>query len=337
MCLTPIRATFTYSVNSKTGMPEREAGRPTFDPEGEQYLPCGKCDECVSRRAIEWATRAKHEISLHKENCFITLTYDNDSRPDKILKEDFQKFLKSLRKKYNLTKKLRYMVSYEYGTKNNNFHLHAILFGFNFKKQKLYKYNNSYPLFTSVDLEALWSHGYHSIGEANGKTAYYIASYALKGNSKETINQKTGEIEKFNDCMDVSKRPAIGLSYFVKNAAQIINSGNVPRYYEKKLSEPEWCLERFPEYAQSIAQFPLLAEKLEEKKNEKIIQRSDDEIFAKFTLLSQKRNSSDSPYRASSKSDKRGDKDFQKRLIFGNHLKNNRDNYVREKPKEKHD
>lgn len=335
MCLNPIRATFTYDVDVKTGMPKRQAGRPTFDPEGELCLPCGKCDECISRRAIEWATRAKHEISLHNENCFITLTYDNESRPTKILKSDFQKFLKRLRKKYN--RDIRYMVSYEYGTKNNNFHMHAILFNFNFPNQKLFKYNNQNPLFTSQDLEDLWDHGYHSIGEANEKTAYYIASYALKGNDKEVIDPVTGEIDQFTDCMDVSKRPAIGLRYFVKNAEQIISSGNVPRYYEKKLSEPEWCLERFPEYANVISKFPLLAEQLEETKAERLVQRSDHEIFAKFTINTRKHNSSDSNYRTSSQANKKSSRHFQERKIISDYLKQRRDDYVTITKGQKHD
>lgn len=309
-------------------MPQRDAGRPTFDPEGEICLPCGKCDECISRRAIEWATRAKHEISCHEDNCFITLTYDNDSRPERILKADFQKFLKRLRKKYNLKNKLKYMVSYEYGTKNNNFHMHAILFGYNFKNQKLYKYNNDNPLFTSQDLADLWPYGYHSIGEANAKTAYYIASYALKGNSKEAVNPNTGEIDDFTDCMDVSKRPAIGLSYFVKNAEQIISSGNVPRYYQKKLLEPEWCLDKFPQYAKIISKFPELAEKLDEINHQKFTQRSDHEIFAAHTIKSRKNNASDTSFREASGTSKKNNRHFQERKIISNYLKNKRDNYV---------
>jgi hypothetical protein len=337
MCLNPIRATFTYTVNKKTGMPERDPGRPTFDPEGELKIPCGKCDECISRRAIEWSMRAKHEISLHEENCFITLTYDDNSRPKEILKSDFQKFLKRLRKKYHLHNKIRYMVSYEYGTKNNNFHMHAILFGFDFKKQKLLNKNNGNPLYTSEDLGALWTHGYHSIGQANEKTAYYIASYALKGNNKEVVDPESGEINQFTDCMDVSKRPAIGLRYFVKNAEQIVNTGNIPRYYEKKLADPEWCLEKFPEYAKQIGKFPLLLEQLEESKYNNFKERSDHEIYAKFVINSQKSDSSNTAYRASSGSSKKCNKLFQERLTFGKHLKMNRDNFVSGNQRKKHD
>ena len=95
MCLFPISATFEYTVNKETGMPVREAGKPRLDKEGELKLPCGKCRECISKRAVEWATRARHEISLHKQNSFITLTYNPENLPSKLItdevKQDFKK------------------------------------------------------------------------------------------------------------------------------------------------------------------------------------------------------------------------------------------------------
>lgn len=313
MCLNPIRASFTYTAHEKTGMPVREAGRPKFDPEGELKLPCGKCDECISKRAIDWATRAKHEISLHKENCFITLTYDDDHRPDGIVKKDFQNFIKRLRKKYKLENKLRYMVSYEYGTKTNLPHMHAILFGFDFKEQKLLKYNNGNPLFTSKDLSQLWDKGFHSIAEANEKTAYYIASYALKGNDKEVTNPETGEINQYRDCMDVSKRPAIGYNYFLKNAEQLVYSGDMlPRYYAKKLEEL----------------FPELHEVYQNNLYEVINNRSNHEIFAKFTIKDQKNSLHSTVYRENSGTNKKDYRCFNEKEFLRQRLKTNRDDYV---------
>ena len=185
MCLFPVRASFTYEACKKTGMPLREAGRPRLDPEGELRLPCGKCNECVSKRAIEWATRARHEISEHNENSFITLTYSPENlNSNFIIKSDFQKFMKKLRKK--LKRKIRYMVSYEYGSINYRPHMHALIFGYSPNNQEFLKKTPSgHNLFTSREIESLWSKGFHSIGEANEKTAYYIASYALKGRERD--------------------------------------------------------------------------------------------------------------------------------------------------------
>jgi len=327
MCLNPIRASFDYTVDDKTGMAIREAGRPKFNTEGDLKLPCGKCHECISKRALEWATRAKHEISLHKENCFITLTYNDDNRPNGIVKSDFQNFIKRLRKKYK-SKRLRYMVSYEYGTKTNLPHMHAILFNYNPPHQKLLKYNKGNPLFTSKEIENLWQYGFHSIAEANEKTAYYIASYALKGNDKEVTNEETGEINEFRDCMDVSKRPAIGLEYFLKNAPQICGNGIVPRYYEKKLQDPDWCLERFPEHKNIIQEFPQLADNLEEKKTLNLKERSDHEIFARFTIQNQKSTLHSTNFRENYRTNKKDYRKFKEQEFLKESLKRKRDDYV---------
>ena len=339
MCLNPMRASFTYEVNEKTGMAFREEGRPTLDPEGELLLPCGKCHECISKRAVEWATRAKHEISCHDENCFITLTFTDETRPETMqdAKEEFKLFMKRLRKKFKLENKIRYMVSYEYGSKNNNIHMHSILFGFNFKKQKLINKNNGNPLYTSQDLADLWKHGYHSIGEANEKTAYYIASYALKGNDKEVICEESGEVNQFRDCMDVSKRPAIGLKYFCKNAEQIVNSGSVPRYYAKKLDSPSWCLERFPEYANVIKKFPELLDHYEDQKWENLKVRSDHEKYSTFVIHNQKNTCQSTSYRGYSESNKKDNRHLQEAEILKRHYRQQRDNYVTLSGESKHD
>jgi hypothetical protein len=318
-------------------MPRREAGRPQLDPEGELLLPCGKCHECISKRAVEWATRAKHEISMHDENCFITLTYSDDNRPQETIKKDFQNFIKKLRKKYKLENKIRYMVSYEYGTKNNHFHMHAILFGFNFKNQELYKIHNGHHLFTSKDLTELWPYGYHTINEANEQTAYYIASYALKGNDKEVINQESGEVDQYRDCMDVSKRPAIGLKYFLKNAEQCVTTGTVPRYYAKKLEDPEWCLSRFPEYESTIKKFPELLDIYETNKWENLKNRSDHEKYASHIINNQKNTCQSTSYRGDSNSSKKNNKRIQEIKLLETILKHNRDNYVTNITRSKHD
>lgn len=227
MCLFPIKARLPP-----------EGGRPTIHPDGDLQLPCGSCRECISKRAIEWATRAKHEISQHADNCFLTLTYDNDHLPSHfIIKNDFQKFLKKLRKK--LYKKISYMVSYEYGSQTFRPHMHAIIFGYNPNNQKFLKNTKTgYPLFTSPEISKLWDKGFHSVAVANEKTAYYIASYALSGKKKTITHPETGENVEISDCMDVSKRPAIGYTFFKKHYKNLVATGeSLPRYYQKKLEQ----------------------------------------------------------------------------------------------------
>lgn len=82
MCLFPINAQLD------------EYNKIKFTREGDLKLPCGKCTECISKRSLEWATRARHEISLHKENCFLTLTYNDESLPSiYVVKRNFKNSL----------------------------------------------------------------------------------------------------------------------------------------------------------------------------------------------------------------------------------------------------
>lgn len=230
MCLFPIKARLNP-----------DGGRPTIDREGDILLPCGSCYECISSRALDWATRARHEMSCHSENSFLTLTYDDAHLPSHtILKDPFQRFLKRLRKK--LKKKFRYMASHEYGSQFFRPHHHCIIFGYDPKNQSYLKTTRSGErIFTSPEISNLWTDGFHSIGSANERSAYYIAAYALKG-KKHEITLPSGEICDVRDSFDCSKRPGIGLEFFISNYRQIVASGNrIPRYYLKKLEhlDPE--------------------------------------------------------------------------------------------------
>ena len=71
-----------------------------------QDVPCGKCINCKLDYAKEWALRIYHHASLEKENCFITLTYDNEHLPEdkSVHRQEVVNFIKKLRKKnMNLT------------------------------------------------------------------------------------------------------------------------------------------------------------------------------------------------------------------------------------------
>nr|QJB20476.1 MAG: replication initiator protein [Microvirus sp.] len=257
------------------------SGRLKFDHHGNFKIPCGKCSECISKRALEWATRARHEISCHRENSFITLTYDNDNLPSIFLvKIEFQKFLKRLRKK--LKRPIRYMVSHEYGSRTFRPHHHFILFGYNPSNQIfLKKTSKGESLFTSPEINSLWNKGFHSIGTANERTAYYIASYSLKGKKHNLTDPITGELVTVSDCMDVSKRPAIGYNFFLKNYQQLLDSNSIlPRYYLKKL--------------QSI--YPDLYEQYENDRTLKFKTRSSHEIYAKY-IIDESKSSQASEFR----------------------------------------
>lgn len=207
--------------------------------------------------------------------------------------------------------------------------MHAILFGHNFNNQKKIKTINGNPIFTSPELEKLWPYGYHSIGEANEKTAYYIASYALKSNTKEEICEVSGEIRELKDQMNVSKNPGIGLEYFIRNSHQIVESGEIPRYYMKKLEQPEWCRAKYPHLSKYIDKFDMLLDIAERKKFEQFHQRSDREIYAQYIIDNQKLNNQSSAYRKSVDSSKNNLYKRKEQEIKKRYLKENADNYAR--------
>ena len=64
-------------------------------------VACGQCLGCRLDHSRMWATRIIHEAESWDENCFITLTYNDDHLPSdgSLVKSDFQKFMKKLRKR----------------------------------------------------------------------------------------------------------------------------------------------------------------------------------------------------------------------------------------------
>jgi hypothetical protein len=169
-------------------------------------LPCGQCTGCRLERSKQWAIRCVHEASLYENNCFITLTYNNENLPKdfSLNKRDFQLFMKRLRKKYVPTNpydkktqealydqfhkkhEIRFYHCGEYGepTEFNNYvarpHYHAIIFNHKFKDQTLWKTKRGTELFTSAELEELWPKGFSTIGTVTYDSAGYVARYLLK-------------------------------------------------------------------------------------------------------------------------------------------------------------
>lgn len=206
-------------------------------------LPCGRCIGCRLRRSRDWSVRCMAEAKLHKQTCFITLTYNNANLPDNgtLVKKDVQDFLKRLRK--NLGVKVRYYMCGEYGTLNSRPHYHICLFGYDFPDKTLYKVNNGYPLYNSKILDTLWQHkGWAVIGSLTYESAAYVARYILKKvlGQGSAFYDLLGIIPEYT-CM--SRRPGIAADYFDKYQADIFAHDykmlfknslvRPPRYFDK--------------------------------------------------------------------------------------------------------
>lgn len=77
-------------------------------PIPDMHVPCQSCIGCLLSKSCEWAARIGHEASLHWNNCWLTLTLNDDYKNtrqnpyslERGQKSEMTRFLKRLRKKY---------------------------------------------------------------------------------------------------------------------------------------------------------------------------------------------------------------------------------------------
>lgn len=204
-------------------------------------VPCGQCIGCRLERSREWAIRCVHEASLYNENCFVTLTYNDQSYPSdgSLNKRDVQLFLKRLRKHFD-EDRIRYFQCGEYGELLNRPHHHMLIFGFDFPDKTFWKMSHGFPLYRSESLERLWPLGYSNIGGVTFESAAYVARYIVKkitgDNAKEHYQGRSSEY------VTMSRRPGIARAWTEKYLNDvypedyvIIRNGlkcRPPRYYD---------------------------------------------------------------------------------------------------------
>lgn len=260
-CLTPL--------NAYKSVERGETGRYgiTFSPKtsligghASFHVPCGKCIGCRVDRSREWALRCMHELQMHPEGCFLTLTYKPASLPDdySIDKRDWQLFAKRLRE--FSPRPLKFFAVGEYGSHEGAFphqpHYHALVFGYRPNDLKLHSRKNNNPLYTSEKIQKLWPHGFSTVGELNYSTAAYCARYTIKkiGGDKAAehylrVHPVTGKLHQVKpEAVWPSRRPGIGYTWFQKFKSDAFPSDfltwegkkhPVPKFYIKLLEEEE--------------------------------------------------------------------------------------------------
>lgn len=219
-------------------------------------LPCGQCVGCRLERSRQWAIRCMHEASLYKDNCFITLTYDEEHLPEdySLHYDDFQRFMKRVRKRYT-GKKIRFYMAGEYGENFGRPHFHACIFNLDFEDKYLWqKTDSGSKIYRSKILEELWPFGYSSIGEVNFQSAAYVARYIMKKvtgdmaeQHYEEVNFTTGEIiQRKPEFNKMSLKPGIGYGWYEKfkddvypHDYVIVNGKKCkpPKFYDKKYAD----------------------------------------------------------------------------------------------------
>jgi len=188
---------------------------------------------------------------MYQENCFITLTYNDDHLPDDLSLNvrEFQLFMKRLRKEYGAG--IRYFHCGEYGEQFARPHYHACIFNHDFEDKKLWTTQNGEKLYTSQSLSQLWPYGFSTTGTVTFQSAAYVARYITKKitgdlavTHYEYTNPITGEItHRKPEYTTMSRRPGIGKDWLNKYTSDIYPGDFVvmngkkmkpPKYYDKQ-------------------------------------------------------------------------------------------------------
>lgn len=232
-------------------------------------IRCGKCSSCRIDKSREWALRCMMESLYHKDNCFVTLTYNDENLPPchneavnyetgelcekspihSLVYDHVRKFMRDLRRHeeyHHQTYGIRFFGCGEYGPLNFRPHYHIILFGFKPDDIVAFKKNHmGQVLYRSPTLEKIWKKGFVSVGECNFETAAYTARYITKkflgeSNNVYTLADYTPEFS----CM--SRKGGIGKQYFEDHKDDIYKfdeiilnrgldrsiKGKPPRYFD---------------------------------------------------------------------------------------------------------
>lgn len=247
-CFSPLQGWLSKKRNAATG--KRSVVFNACDGLSNRPVdvPCGQCVGCRVEYSRSWAIRCMHEASLYDENCYITLTYDDDHLPERgtLLKKDCQDFLKRLRSRF-ADKRIRYYLSGEYGDDELRPHYHALLFGFDLPDKKHFSTRAGNPVWTSNLLEQIWGKGITEVSEVTFASAAYCARYMVKKfkGPPQVVEAYYDGLEPEFALMSRGARKGehgIGYDYYQKHGKEIYQHDSViingreqkpPKYYDK--------------------------------------------------------------------------------------------------------
>lgn len=199
-----------------------------------------------------------HESKLYDQNCFLTLTYSDETVPTNysLNLRHVQLFIKRLRK--SLPQRIRFYLCGEYGDQLGRPHYHAIIFNHDFPDKTLFKRINGKAHYTSDLLTNLWKQGHATTADVTYESAAYCARYVTKKiktsdefglNRYFRLSPIDGQMHLVKPEFSVmSRRPGIGYKYVEQYKSDFYPSGFVvvngvkqapPRYYVQQLTEAE--------------------------------------------------------------------------------------------------
>lgn len=213
---------------------------------------------------------------MHRDNCFITLTYSPEFVPaDRSLNHRhfvlfFKRLRESLRRRWVSDARfgpiqrpypgLLYFMGGEYGERDGRPHYHVCLFGFYPDDTKYWKTAESgFKIFTSAYLDSIWRMGAVYVGDLSFESASYVARYCVNAEKGVKVTDifdiETGEIHfRTREYGRMSLNPPIAKNYLNKFGRDVFENDRVvvrgfdspvPRYYDKYLNDiaPLYLLE----------------------------------------------------------------------------------------------
>lgn len=215
-------------------------------------VSCGRCLECQKQKSFEWAFRIMDECSCYSENCFITLTYNDENLPSdgSVSRREVQLFMKSFRQAVSPLK-VRFFACGEYGKRLGRPHYHLIIFGWFPSDAWFFKRDGGSDLFRSPLIEKVWKKGFSSVGRVTLDTAMYCAKYM----NKFYFDSKSHK-GLYPPFIQMSNRPGIGFDCVYRAdlvSDRIYRNGRsvkIPRYYLKVMERDGVYLDEFKERRQ---------------------------------------------------------------------------------------
>lgn len=257
-CTQPLKGFRSTEKSERTGLPLI-----TFNPlkainsQNPIEFPCGTCTGCRLSKLEDWATRCTHEAQMHASNCFITLTYANEHLPEdySVNKRTWQLFFKRLRKQLP---QVRFFACGEYGDENLRPHYHALIFGWNFVKDRTFHSTSETGgrQYESPTLSNAWPYGRALLSDFEPSLAGYCSGYVMKkiggdpaADHYTRVHPLTLRFVKVEPEFALqSRNPGIGSTWFDRFKSDIYPSDFVvvdgrqkpiPQYYLRKLAEEE--------------------------------------------------------------------------------------------------
>lgn len=182
---------------------------------GVQEFGCGRCAPCRLNKQRVWITRLMLEALQHEVSFFVTLTYRYEWHPPlevsacmpldgRVSLRDVQLFLKRLREAVrDVSPRLRYFLTAEYGDARQRPHYHAVLFGALKGEHRNPEKGVRYEGCDCVICRA-WNLGNVFIGTVTSDSVSYVVSYLQKGSLQDSSKKYGFSV--------MSRRPGIGLA-----------------------------------------------------------------------------------------------------------------------------